>query len=66
MTKKDKNTCQEVFTDMMTACHTLEMMQEWIISMDSPDTRLLVLLRTMSNLEKDIRDDVNFVKGLVK
>ena len=68
ITKKDRETAIEVLEDIYSYTCTIDMINNYILEIreDNNCPRLNAIHSNLVNLEKDLRDNVMFLKGIIK
>lgn len=66
MNKKDKQTCRDVCQDLLSDACTIEMVTDYLCEMESEDPRISAVIHTLRYHERSLRDNTNFIRGLIK
>jgi hypothetical protein len=66
MNKKDKQTCREICHGLLSDAATISMVTDFLCDIDSPDPRIDAVMHTLRYHEKSVRDNANFIRGLLK
>lgn len=66
MNKKQKETVKEICDELLGDACTIEMVSDYLVEMESDDPKICAIIHTLRYHERHVRDNANFIKGLIK